>query len=47
MSEVKIHKRGSHGNYSGIEMVLEKLSKTLQEKEAFKWVLDHEKGFER
>lgn len=46
MSEVQIHRRGSHGDYNGIEMVLEKLSKTLQEKEALKWVLEHKKDFE-
>lgn len=34
MSEVKVHKRRSHGGYSGIEMVLEKMGKTLQRKEA-------------
>lgn len=46
MSEVKVHKGGSHGGYSGIEMVLEKLGKALQ-REAFRWVLEYENDFER
>lgn len=32
---------------SGKEMVLEILVKALQRKKAFKWVLEHKKGFER
>lgn len=38
-SEVRVHKRGSHGGYSGIEMVLENLGKAVHRKEAFRWVL--------
>lgn len=46
-SEMKVHKRRSHGGYSSIEMVLENLGKALHRKEAFRWVLEHKKGFER
>lgn len=47
MGAEKSHKRSSHRGYAGIEIVLEKLGKVLQRKEAFRCVLKHEKGFER
>lgn len=46
-AEKSPHKRSSRRGYAGMKIVLEKLGKVLQRKEAFRCVLKHEKGFER